>query len=53
MEIVESFDQEVVSYDHSSIDEIEIVKLQCLKNVSSTRNEGDVILEPYTPGECV
>lgn len=27
MEIVESFDQEVVSYDHNSIDEMEIDKL--------------------------
>lgn len=53
MEIMESFDQEVMSYDHSSINEVEIAKLRSLKNVSSTRNKDNVILEPCIPGERV
>lgn len=53
MEIMDLFDQEVMSYDHNSINEVEIAKLQSLKNVSSTRNEDAVILEPCIPGERV
>lgn len=53
MEIADSFDQEVISYDHSSTDEVEIVKLLSLRNYSSTRNEYDVILEPCILGERV
>lgn len=53
MEITESFVQEVMSYDHNSIDEVEITKLWSLKNVSSIGNEDDVILEPCILGECV
>lgn len=51
--LMELFDQEVMSYDHNSIDEVEIVKLRSLKNVSSTGSKEDVILEPCIPGECV
>lgn len=50
---MESFDQEVIIYDHCSLDEVEIAKLRSLKNVSATRNEDDVILEPCILGECV
>lgn len=53
MEIVDSFDQEVMSYDRSSIDEVKIAKLRSLKNISSTGNEDDVVLEPCIPRECV
>lgn len=53
MEIMESFDQEVTSYNHNSIDEVKITKLQSLKNISSIGNGDDVILEPCIPGECV
>lgn len=53
MEIIESFDQEVTSYDHNSIDEVEIAKLRSLKNISSIGNEDYVILEPCILGECV
>lgn len=53
MEIIKSFDQEVTSYDHSSIDKVKIDKLWSLKNISSTGNEDDVILEPCILGECV
>lgn len=52
MEIIESFDQ-VVSYDHNFIDEMEIPELRPLKNVSSIGNEDNVILEPCIQGECV
>lgn len=53
MEIIESFDQEVMSYNHNCIDEVEMTKLQSLRNVSATGNEYDVIWEPCIPGECV
>lgn len=53
MEISDSFDPEVMSYDHSSIDEVEIAELRPLKNISSTGNEDGVILEPCIPGEHV
>lgn len=53
MEISESFNPEVTSYDHISIDEIEITKLRSLKNVSSTGNEDDVTMESCIPRECV
>lgn len=53
MEIRESFDKEVMSYDHNSNNEVEIVKLLSLKNFSSTGKEDDVILEPCIPGEHV
>lgn len=53
MEIMESFDQEVTIYDHNSIDDVGITKLQYLKNISSTGNEDDVILEPCIPEERV
>ncbi|KAI5401710.1 hypothetical protein KIW84_066252 [Lathyrus oleraceus] len=52
MGIMESFDQ-VVSYDHNSIYEMEIPELRPLKNVSSIGNENNVILEPCIQGECV
>lgn len=42
-----------MSYDHSSIDEVEITKHRSLKNVPSTGNEDGVILEPCIPEECV
>lgn len=53
MEIMEPFDQEVMSYDYNFIDEVEIDKLRSLRNVSSTGNEDDVILEPCILGERV
>lgn len=46
MEIVDSFDQYVMSCDHNSIDEVEIAKLRSLMNISFTGNEDDVVLEP-------
>lgn len=53
MEIADSFDQEVISYDHSSIDEVEIAKLRSLMNISSNGNEKDIVLESCIPGERV
>lgn len=53
MDIANSFDTEVVSYDHSFIDEVEIVKLRSLKNISSIENGDDVVLEPCIPMEGV
>ena len=50
MEILKSFNQEVVSWDHNSIDEMEIAKFRSFKNVSSTGNGDDVILKPYILG---
>lgn len=49
MEITDSFDEEVMSYDHSSNDNVEITKLPSLNNISSTGNEDDFILEPCLP----
>lgn len=49
MKIFNSFDQEVMSYNHSSIDEVDITKLWSLMNISSTRNGDDVVYEPWIP----
>lgn len=40
-------------YDHRSIDEVEITKLQSLMNISSTRHEDGFVLEPCIPRERV
>lgn len=53
MEIADSFDQAVMIYDHSSIDEVEISKIRYLKNISSIGNEDDVVLKLCISGECV
>lgn len=53
MEITESFNQEVISYDYNCINEVKIAKLRSLRNVSPTENEDDVVLEPCIPGECI
>lgn len=53
MEIADSFDQEVMNYDHNSIDEEEIAKLKSLNNISYTKNKDDVVLEQCIPGERV
>ena len=51
MEIMESFDQEVMSYDHNS--PMEIAKFRSLKNVFAIGNKDDVILEPCIIWEYV
>ena len=53
MDIANSFGTKLVSYDHSFIDEVEIVKLRSLKNISSTDNGDDFVLEPCIPMEGV
>lgn len=54
MEITGSFlDKEVMSYDCSIIDNNDISKLQSNKQISSTGNEEDVVLEPFVVGERV
>lgn len=53
MKITYSFDEEVMSYDHSSTEDVEIGKLRSLKNISSSGNYDDILLEPCIPGECV
>ncbi|KAI5399032.1 hypothetical protein KIW84_064412 [Lathyrus oleraceus] len=53
MEIADSFYSKVMSYDHSFIEEVDISRLRSLKNISSTRNEDDVVLEPCIPRERV
>lgn len=53
MEIADSFDQEMMSYGHSSIDEVETAKLKSLKNISSTKNEDDIVLESCILGKRV
>lgn len=42
-----------MSYNHNCIYEVEIAKFRSLRNVSSTGNEDDVILEPCILRECV
>src|SRR4051812_24432340 len=37
----------------SSFDEVDIAKLHSLRNISSTGNEDDLVLEPCGPGERV
>lgn len=54
MEMIRSFiNQEVLSYDHNTIDDTDISKLQSSKHIYSTGNEEDVVLEPYVDGERV
>ena len=53
METSGSFSEEVMGYDQSSMDEVEIVKLRSLRKVPSNRNEDDVVLEACIPGERV
>lgn len=54
MEMIESFiDQEVISYDHNTINDSEISKLRSNMQISSTENEEDVVLEPFMDRERV
>lgn len=54
MEMIGSFiDQEILSYDHNTIDDSDISKLWSNKKISSIKNEEDVVLEPCVDGERV
>ena len=53
METSESFSEEVMGYNQSSMDEVEITKLLSLRKVSLTKNEDDVVVEACIPGEQV
>lgn len=45
MEIAAPFDEEVMGYKKSSFDDTKIVKLRSLRDISSMRNEEDVVME--------
>lgn len=54
MEMARSLiDKEVLSYDHNIIDGSDISKLCSTKQISSTENEKDVVMEPCVVGERV
>lgn len=46
-------DKKVLSYDNNVLDDSYILKLRSNNQVSSTRNEEDVVLEPFVVGDRV